>query len=96
MNAEGIIALLREAFYALPDGSIHERTAHVMRRRAELERGIDNSPSIREALRLAEPGFTQVSDAEIDAAFQRLIKPVKPFVDVADDPAVKRAGDEIA
>lgn len=91
MSGAVVVELLREAFYALPNGSIKERTAYIMRRRAELERGIDNKPAtIRQSLKLVEPGFTQASEADLDAALLRLTG-VKPYAEVADDPRVQRS-----
>ena len=75
MSGAVVVELLREAFYALPNGSTKERTAYIMRRRAELERGIDNKPaSLRQAFKVVEPqAFSHVADEAMDAAMRRLI-----------------------
>jgi hypothetical protein len=89
-----VVALLREAYHALPNGTAREKTEYIMRRRSELERGVDSQPaSLRKTFKLIEPGFTQVTEQDLDAALARLSGNVKPFSAVANDPAVVRTSE---
>lgn len=70
MSGLAILALLREAYAALPNATPHERTLWIQARRRELESQprSERSQPVRRAPR--------------------------PFSQVADNPAVKRAGED--
>ena len=71
MSGQVVVTLLREAYYALPDGTAQERTAYILRRRAELERGVDHAPPpIRKRIAGSRP-FSQVASSDVEDAIMR-------------------------
>ena len=68
MSGAVTVALLREAFAALPNGTAKERTVWLMKRKAELEAGIIHAP-VRDIRASTVQPFSHVAD---DPVIRRL------------------------
>lgn len=72
MSWEAEIALLREAYHALPDGTPHERTVYVMALKRQILSGAPVKLAAKQMAKAKVASWSQVADPAEDAVMRRL------------------------